>query len=131
MDPARKKWLLLTPEEWVRQHFLQYLFKEKGFPVGLTGTECTIKVGKLTKRCDLVVYNQQLKPMLIVECKAPEVNVDEKAFTQIAIYNMGLMVEHLIVTNGMQHYYCSIDHVNRSFQFHPEIPDYQTLKKTV
>ena len=127
-DPIRKKWIVLTPEEWVRQNFLSYLIFEKKYPKSLIRTEETIKSFNKTKRCDAVVYSNEIEPLLIVECKAPNVKVNEKTFSQIAMYNASVKASLLIVTNGLDHYCCKIHFKDNSFTFLDEIPEYQKLK---
>lgn len=99
-DPLRKQWLLLTPEEWVRQNFLQYLLQTKKCPASLVAVEKEIKLGELTKRCDIIVYGNQANPLMIVECKAMDVELNNKTLDQILRYNISVPVPHLIITNG-------------------------------
>lgn len=106
-DPLRRKFVALTPEEWVRQNILQHLMA-MGFPLGLMASEHPITFNGLQKRCDIVIFDRQAKPCLIVECKAPQVAITQKVFDQIAIYNMKLKVGHLIVTNGLRHFCCKM-----------------------
>lgn len=126
-DPIRKKHLVLTPEEWVRQNFIQYLIQEKGYPASLIAVEMGIDVLNTKKRCDIVVYNNIGKPHLIVECKAPSIKIAQDTFDQIARYNMTLDTKLLIVTNGLQHYSCIIDNENKCYHFLKEIPSYNKL----
>ncbi len=126
-DPIRKKHLILTPEEWVRQNFLAYLINEKNYSPALMQTEMSLRVNKLMKRCDIVAFNRKSKPLLLVECKAPEVKIDNKTFEQAARYNLDLKVDFLIITNGMQHYCCKMDYANNSYHFLSEIPDFEQL----
>lgn len=107
-DPFRRKFVALTPEEWVRQNIARHLLA-LGFPQGLIAVEQPITYNGLKKRCDVVIYNRQAKPCAIVECKAPQVSISQKTFDQIAVYNLKLHVEYLIVTNGLQHYCCKVD----------------------
>jgi len=127
-DPVRKKWLLLTPEEWVRQNFLSYLIFEKKYPKSLIRTEETIQSFNKTKRCDAIVYSNEIEPLLIVECKAQNIKINEKIFNQIAVYNASVKAPFLIVTNGLDHYCCKIHFKDNSFTFLDEIPEYQKLK---
>lgn len=124
-DLNRKKWVRLTPEEWVRQNFIQYLIHEKKYPASLIKVEAEIKVNQMKKRSDLIVYKNSL-PHLIVECKAPEVEINQAVFEQIARYNIPLKVNYLIVTNGLKHYCCKMDYSENSYKFIKEIPDYFT-----
>ncbi|HRW62678.1 MAG TPA: type I restriction enzyme HsdR N-terminal domain-containing protein, partial [Bacteroidales bacterium] len=108
-DFIRKKYVILTPEEWVRQNFLKYLVEEKKYPASLIAVEKEFKLNNLSKRSDAVIYNKQGTPILIVECKAPEVKIGQNVFDQIARYNMVLNVKLLVVTNGLQHFCCKLD----------------------
>jgi hypothetical protein len=123
-DFIRKKFVLLTPEEWVRQNFLKYLVEEKKYPASLIIVEKEFKLNNLSKRSDAVIYNKQGNPFIIVECKAPEVKIDQKVFDQIARYNMILKVDLLLITNGLQHFCCKLDLENGTYYFLKEIPDY-------
>jgi len=123
-DLIRKKYVLLTPEEWVRQNFLKYLVEEKKYPASLIAVEKEFKLNKLSKRSDVVVYNRLGQPFLIVECKATTVKIDQKVFDQIARYNMKLNVEYLVVTNGLEHYCCKIDLENQNYCFLKDFPEF-------
>jgi hypothetical protein len=103
-DPIRKKYLVLTPEEWVRQHFLQFLIQHKSYPASLVKMESGLKYHERSKRTDLVVYNRAMKPHLLVECKAPDVKITDKTFSQITNYYRQLPAKYMIITNGMEHY---------------------------
>ena len=126
-DFIRKKFVILTPEEWVRQNFLRYLVDEKKYSASLIAIEKEFKLNNLSKRSDAVVYNKSGNPALILEFKAPEVKIDQKVFDQIARYNMKLNVDYLIVSNGMEHYCCKIDYGNNSYIFLKEIPFYSEI----
>ena len=126
-DPLRKKYVALTPEEWVRQHFVQYLIKERGFPGALIANEVSIKLHRTSKRCDTVVYDNQLTPLALVEYKAPEVEITQKVFEQISRYNIVFKVPYLIISNGLSHYCCQIDYENQRISFLKEIPTYQEI----
>ncbi len=121
-DAFRKKYVILTPEEWVRQNFLQYLVIEKKYPISLIAVEAGLKYNQLLKRADVLVYNKLGNPFLLVECKAPEVKLSQDTFDQIARYNMIFKVTYLVVTNGMDHYCCKMDYSDNSYQFLQEIP---------
>ncbi len=121
-DPCRKAYVKLTPEEWVRQNFLQYLIQELSYPSGLLAVEMPITLNQLSRRCDIVSFNKEGKPLLIVECKAPQVKITQATFNQIATYNLKLQVDFLVVTNGLQHYCCHMNYKENSYQFLPEIP---------
>ncbi|MDN5287621.1 MAG: type restriction enzyme HsdR N-terminal protein [Mucilaginibacter sp.] len=123
-DEIRKKNIIITPEEWVRQHFVQYLIKQKNYPRSLIKLEGGMKLNGLQKRTDIVVFNTEGKRILMVECKAPSVNIDQKTFDQIARYNMVHQVQLLAVSNGLQHYYCHIDLDKRQYHFMAELPAY-------
>ncbi|HET6245250.1 MAG: type I restriction enzyme HsdR N-terminal domain-containing protein [Bacteroidetes bacterium] len=123
-DKIRKKFVVLTPEEWVRQHFINFLSIEKNYPLSLMKIEKGLKYNNQIKRTDIVIYNNMGLPSVIVECKAPEVKINAAVFEQIARYNMQLKVDILIVTNGMDHYCCYIDYTTNSFTFIKEIPGY-------
>jgi len=125
-DEIRKKYLQLTPEEWVRQHFVKYLIQEKNYPASLIVLEKGLKLNELSKRADVLIYKDS-SPILLVECKAPEVKITQSTFDQIARYNLTFKVPFLIVTNGMSHYCCQIDFENNSYKFLEEIPDFTTL----
>lgn len=124
-DAIRKKYLVLTPEEWVRQNFLQYLIQEKKFPASLIAIEAGLKYNQLQKRTDVLVYDKQGKPFLIVECKAPEVKITQDAFDQIARYNMVLKVKYLVVTNGINHFCCLMDYTNNTFTYLEQVPFFE------
>jgi len=128
-DIIRKRFVRLSAEEWVRQHFIQYLIRQKQVPASLVAVETTINYNRLSKRCDIVVYDKTGKPALIVECKAPEVAITQEVFDQVAIYNMTLKVNYLVVTNGLEHFACYIDHELRCYSFLKEIPEYSELAK--
>ena len=126
-DIIRKKNVMLTPEEWVRQNFLMFLINAKQFPKSLIAVEKSIKYNTLTKRFDILIHDNYGKPLIIVECKAPHIDITQDVFDQIARYNMVLKVEHLIVTNGLKHFYCQINYENNSCIFIPEIPNYKDI----
>ncbi len=123
-DIIRKKFVVLNPEEWVRQHIVHYLIEELNYPISLISVEKKITFNKLTKRTDILVFNSQGKPDIIVECKAPTIKISQNAFDQIAQYNMKLNANILMVTNGLQHYYCSMDKLNERYIFLENIPHY-------
>jgi len=127
LDPLRRKYVKLTPEEWVRQNFIQYLINEGKYPAGLLGIEVFFRMNKLKRRIDILVHNRSGEPILIVECKSPDVKIDEDVFEQIATYNMKYKVPYLIVTNGLHHYACKFDHENMKFEYLLVIPVYQDL----
>lgn len=126
-DFIRKKFVILTPEEWVRQNFLKYLVEEKKYPASLIAVEMEFKLNNLSKRSDAVIYNKSGNPVLIIECKAASVKIDQKVFDQIARYNMKLNVDFLVVTNGLDHYCCKIDYKNQKYYFLKEVPEYKQI----
>jgi len=123
-DQVRKKYLVLTPEEWVRQHFIHYLNQEKNYPLGLMGVEKMVKYNGMQTRADIVLYTTDGEPNMIVECKAPNVKITQDAFNQIAKYNFKLKVPFLVVTNGIQHFCCQMDYETNEIKFLEEIPSY-------
>jgi len=124
-DNLRKKFVALTPEEWVRQNFIQYLIVEKKVPQGLINVEMMLKYNQMTKRCDIAIYTTTGIPVMIVECKAPHIEITQDVFDQIARYNMTLKVKYLVVTNGLKHFCCIIDFQNNNYKFTHELPLYQ------
>jgi len=125
-DQIRKKFVVLTPEEWVRQHVVCFLITDKGFPKSLINVEKLLKINGIVKRYDVVVYNPDGSIYILVECKAPEVKIAQRTFDQIARYNMTMKSEYLMVTNGLQHYFCQMDLENEKYVFLPELPNYQS-----
>lgn len=126
-DILRKKYIALTPEEWVRQHFVHFLVEHKGYPAALMANEIQLKVGEKTLRADSVLYSRNLKPRMIIEYKAPHIPIIQKVFDQISIYNMLLHVDYLVVSNGLQHYICKMDYNDKKYLFLEDIPDYEEL----
>lgn len=126
-DPLRKKYVALTPEENVRQHFTSWLINSLHYPASLTENEVTINLNGQRKRCDTVVFDNNLAPLLIIEYKAPGVIVNQSTFDQIVRYNMSLKARYLVVTNGINHYCCKIDYNNSTYHFIARIPDYHEL----
>ena len=126
-DVLRRKYVALTPEEWVRQHFVHYLIEHKGYPQALMANEIKLAIGNKKLRCDSVLYDRSLKPRMIIEYKAPTVNITQKVFDQITIYNMLLHVDYLVVSNGIKHYCCRMDYDNQKYLFLEDIPDYQNI----
>lgn len=126
-DPLRRKYVALTPEEWVRQHFINFLITHKGYPGTLLGNEIAISLNGTSKRCDSILFDRQGHPLMIMEYKAPTVKITSKVFDQIARYNIVLKVRFLIVTNGMEHYCCKVDYQNNRCVFLQDIPHYEEL----
>lgn len=128
-DVIRRQYVALTPEEWVRQHFVHFLIEHKGYPQALMANEVKLKLNGMSRRCDTVVYDRTLRPRVIVEYKAPTVNITQQVFEQICRYNMVLQVEYLIVSNGLTHYCCKMDYTTRSYTFLREVPASDWLLK--
>ena len=126
-DALRKKYVALTPEEWVRQHFIRFLTDYKGYPKGLLANEVQLNLNGTKKRCDTVLFNKDLSARMIVEYKAPHVEITQAVFDQITRYNMVLKVDYLIVSNGLRHYCCHIDYNTMQYTFLPDIPAYTDL----
>lgn len=123
-DVIRKKFLLLTPEEWVRQHVVNFLIEEMNYPKSLINVEKLVKVNGIKKRYDIVVFRNDGSIFLLVECKAPEVTITQQTFDQIAQYNLVLKAENLMVTNGLNHYFCQMDFENEKYIFLKELPSF-------
>ena len=130
LDVYRKRFVKLTPEEEVRQRFARYLVEEKGFPASLIMTEYSLKHNKLSRRCDILVHKPAGHPVLLVECKAPEVSISQASFDQVARYNLAFKVSYLMVTNGLKHYCCQVDFNTEEISFLSEIPAYTELVVT-
>lgn len=126
-DDIRKKYVALTPEEWVRQHFINYLLTEKSYPKGLLAVEVMFKMNRLVRRADILVYDKKGDPVLIIECKAPGVKINNEVFDQIVSYNLKFRLKYIVVTNGLQHYACSTDLEKGQWSFLNSIPDYESL----
>ena len=124
-DEIRKKFILLTPEEWVRQHVVQFLLQEKNYPKSYINIEKLIKINSLTKRYDIVVYQPNGELFLLIECKAPEVKITQETFNQIARYNLVLNAKYLMVSNGLNHYFCQMDFENEKYVFLEELPSFE------
>lgn len=128
-DSIRKKYIALTPEEWVRQNFIQFLILEKGYPATLMAVEKGLKVNNMFRRTDIVLYNTLGKALMIVECKAPEVRISQETFDQAARYNLSLKVKYLAITNGLQHFCCQVNFQSQSIDFLQEIPNYKEINQ--
>ena len=124
-DSILKKYVVLTPEEWVRQNFLQFLIQDKKYPASLIAVEAGLKYNQLQKRMDVLIYSKQGPPYLMVECKAPEIKINQDVFDQIARYNMVFKVKYLVVTNGMHHFCCLMDYTNNAYQYLEQIPVFE------
>ncbi|MGV6844615.1 MAG: type I restriction enzyme HsdR N-terminal domain-containing protein [Lutibacter sp.] len=123
-DIIRKKYVFLTPEEWVRQHIIHYLIENKNYPSSLIAIEKKLLINHLTKRTDILVFNTLGKPDIIVECKAPNIKINQNTFDQIARYNLKLNANYLMVTNGLEHYFCKMDFKNECYIFIKELPNF-------
>jgi hypothetical protein len=123
-DEIRKKFILLTAEEWVRQHVIQFLLEEKKYPISHINVEKVLKVNGLRKRYDIVVYKADGSICILIECKAPTIKIAQATFDQIARYNMTMNAQFLMVTNGLNHYFCKMDFENEKYQFLTELPNY-------
>jgi len=119
--------VVLTPEEWIRQNFVQYLVREKSFPAPLIVLEQQFEYNRMVKRVDVLVYSRSGKPVMLVECKAPDIKINQKTFNQIALYNLRFNVPYLAVTNGVMHYCCKYKEKGEGYKFLNQIPDYQDL----
>ncbi len=126
-DAVRGRYVALTPEEWVRQHFVNYLISEKGYPQQLLANEISIKLNNTKKRCDSIVYDRFLAPLMVMEYKAPTIEITSAVFDQIVRYNMTLQVRYLVVSNGMNHFCCKIDYETQTYTFLQSIPDYTEI----
>ena len=123
-DDIRKKFIILTPEEWVRQHTVQFLLQQKNYPKSYLNVEKLIKLNDINKRYDIVVFHPNGELFLLIECKAPEVKISQDTFDQIARYNLKLKAQYLMVTNGLNHYFCQMDFENEQYVFLEELPDF-------
>ncbi len=124
-DEIRKKFIVLTPEEWVRQNVVRFLLDEKKYPKSLINVEKVLKINDLTKRYDIVVFNNNGSIFLLIECKAPEIKIAQTTFDQIARYNLILKAQFLMLTNGLNHYFCKMDFENEKYEFIENLPNYK------
>ncbi len=127
-DIIRQKYVALTPEEWVRQHFVHYLIEHKGYPRTLMANEVQLNLNGTKKRCDTVLYQRDLSTKMILEYKAPHIEITQAVFNQITRYNIVLKVDYLVVSNGLRHYCCRMDYAHNTYSFLPEIPAYTELE---
>ncbi len=123
-DVVRKKYIIITPEEWVRQHVINYLIEEKRYPPQWMSVERQFTINGQHKRADIVVHNKALLPHIIVECKAPNIKITQETFDQIARYNLSLDASYLMITNGLQHFYCQMDFEKETYVFLQDLPEY-------
>lgn len=128
-DKIRLKFVSLTPEEWVRQHVLTFLCEDRGYPKSLIGVEKELVFSRMSKRFDALVYNADHKPVMLIECKAPGVALDQRVFDQAARYNLVLQVPLFLLANGMELFCCRVNHLDGTYEFLPEVPDYQGLPR--
>lgn len=126
-DVLRRRYVALTPEEWVRQHFIHFLIEHKHYPASLLANEVQLKMADKSMRADSVLYNQHLQPRMIIEYKAPTIQISQKVFDQIMSYNILLHVDYLVVSNGLQTYCCKIDDEHEKYLFLEGVPDYQNI----
>ncbi|MEN8125920.1 MAG: type I restriction enzyme HsdR N-terminal domain-containing protein [Bacteroidota bacterium] len=124
-DIIRKKYIQLNNEEWVRQNFIHYLIDEKKYPKSLIAVEKQLKINNLMKRTDILIFDGNGFPDIIVECKAPSIKISQDTFDQIARYNLKLNANYLIVTNGIQHFYCKMNHEDMKYEFLNDIPEFK------
>ena len=126
-DILRRKYVALTPEDWVRQHFIHYLIEHKNYPASLLANEVPLQIGEKRMRADSVLYDNQLHPRIIIEYKAPNITLTQKVFDQITVYNLLLHVDYLIVSNGMTTYICKMDYEKQTYKFLETIPNYENI----
>lgn len=127
-DPFRKKFVALTPEEWVRQNVVRFLVEEKRYPASLIAIEFPLKLNKMTKRADVVLYGTNGRPLLLVECKAPKVKITQNAFDQASRYNLFFKVPYLLITNGIDHYCSEVNLIEKKCRFLTDIPFYEDIE---
>lgn len=127
LDSLRKRYVALTPEEWVRQNFIRFLIEEKGYPAAYLAIEKQLNMNGMKKRCDAILYNEHALPFLIIELKAPNVAISQATFDQVAVYNAKLKVDFFIISNGIEHYCCKVNLETARYEFFPEIPDFNQI----
>ena len=127
-DSLRKRYVKLTPEEWVRQHFIRFLIEEKSYPAAYLAIEKQLNMNGMKKRCDAILYNVNVEPILIIELKAPNVLISQATFDQVAVYNAKLKVDFFMISNGIEHFCCRVNTENARYEYFSEIPDYFLLK---
>ncbi|MDD4993840.1 MAG: type I restriction enzyme HsdR N-terminal domain-containing protein [Paludibacter sp.] len=126
-DSQRKRYVSLTPEEWVRQHFVRFLIETKGYPAALLAIEKQLNMNGMKKRCDAILYNIDGNPVLIIELKAPNVPISQATFDQVAVYNAKLQVNFFMISNGIEHFCCKVNPETARYEYFPEIPNYNQL----
>lgn len=124
LDPQRKRFVTLTPEEWVRQNFIQFLIVEKKYPAALIAVESQLEINGMKKRCDAIIYNRNATPIIIVEFKAPTIPISQATFDQAAVYNSKLNIQYFIISNGLEHYICHVNAEKMSYNFLPDVPEF-------
>ena len=127
-DTQRKRYVALTPEEWVRQHFIRFLIEVKGYPAALLAIEKQLDMNGMRKRCDAILYDNDANPILIIELKAPNVPISQSTFDQVAVYNAKLKVDFFMVSNGIEHFCCKVNVENARYEFFSEIPSFSQIK---
>ena len=127
-DAISQKYVVLTPEEWVRQHLVKYLGEEKQLPISLMQREIPVRFGRTHLRADLVAYDRTAKPLVVAECKAPNVRITQAAFDQVGRYNAQLQAPYVVVTNGLSHYYCQVDQGRGAVTFVDDLPMYDAIR---
>ena len=127
-DAMRRRYVVLTPEEWVRQHFVAFLVSHRGYPAGRIGNEISLSLNGMPRRCDTIVYDAQGLPLMLIEYKAPHVAITQDTFDQIVRYNSQFCVPYIVVSNGLTHYCCHIDYTSRTHTFLPDVPMYDELR---
>lgn len=130
-DKIRKRFVALTLEEWVRQNMIEFLTIEKKYPSGRFGNEVKLNINGMPKRCDSVFYDEKANPLLIIEYKAPHIKITQSVFDQIATYNLPLQAKYILVSNGLEHFFCEIDYKLHKYIFFNEIPAFNTLMSSV
>lgn len=126
-DSQRKRYVALTPEEWVRQNFIRFLIEEKGYPAAYLAIEKQLNMNGMKKRCDAILYNEHAQPFLIIELKAPNIAITQATFDQVAVYNAKLKVDFFIISNGIEHFCCKVNLETARYEFFPEIPDFNQI----
>jgi len=126
-DSQRKRYVSLTPEEWVRQHFIRFMIEVKGYPSAHLAIEKQLNMNGMKKRCDAILYNTEAMPIMIIEFKAPNISISQATFDQVAVYNAKLKVDFFIISNGIEHYCCRVNTQTARFEFFSEIPSYSSI----
>jgi len=128
-DSQRKRYVALTPEEWVRQNFIRFLIEAKGYPAAYLAIEKQLNINGMKKRCDAILYNEHAQPFLIIELKAPNVAISQTTFDQVAVYNAKLKVDFFIISNGIEHFCCKVNPETARYEFFAEIPDFHQINQ--